>query len=85
MTTSEGLETGRGPRGEVSVSDGQPRGSWLDKKRSLVKFVICESQRGVEKKISNSLRGNYFERSLLECSDFTNDVSDLKTTFYRNF
>ena len=85
MTTSECLEGGRGPRRDVSVGDGQPGGSRLDQERFFVKFVICESQRGVEKKISNSLRGNYFVRSLLECSDFTNDVSDLKTTFYRNF
>ena len=83
--TSEGLEAGGGPGGDVTVSDGQPGGSWLYKKRSFVKFVICESQRGVEEKMANSLRGNYFVRSLLECSDFTNDVSDLKTTFYRNF
>ena len=31
--------------------------------------------------MANSLRGNYFVRSLLECSHFTNDVRDLKTTF----
>ena len=48
MMTSEGLETGGRPGGDVTVRDGQTGSSRLDKKGSFVKFVISESQGGVE-------------------------------------